>query len=248
MMNTANTVTADEVQKKLEWRASLYVLIVSLAIVPLLYVLRGEISMPLQIAIVAAFYWPGSILHKRARMTDGESAGFKRLFSVDSTLLFTTMAVVITLLMAIAVDKPEYETVTVARDIVLSVGAFFMVVSWGWAIISSCTNAFGYQKPRSSPVDLMIRAAMLTVFCALMLSNKAEDINSFLLSSPETAAASLLGLLIAALVTLFFGALYAYTDGYLGRPNYVNGGIGAYGIAKMKSSSSSEVMRKESQQ
>jgi hypothetical protein len=246
-MNTVTTKTSDTMQKTLEQRASIYILIISLSLVPILYALKGEFSIPVQIAIVAALYWPGAILHQRARITDGANAGFKRLFSLGSSLFFTTMAVVITLLMAIAVDKPEYQTVTVARDIVLSVGAFFMVVSWGWAIISSCTNAFGYQKPRSSPVDLMTRAAMLTVFCALMLSNKAEEINSFLLSSPETAAASLLGLLIAALVTLFFGALYAYTDGYLGRPNYVNGGIGAYGMAKMKSPSS-EAMHKNSQQ
>lgn len=250
MMNTANTVTADEAQKKLEWRASLYVLIVSLVIVPLLYVLKGEISMPFQIAIVAAFYWPGAILHQRARLSDGENAGFSRLFNatgLSPTLIFTTGAVILTLLMATSVDKPEFESVTTAMDIVISAGIFFMVVAWGWAIISSCTNAFGYRKPRSSPVEMMIRAAMLTVFSAFMLSNNAEEINSYLSSSPETAAASLLGLLISALVILFFGALYAYTEGYLGRPNYINGGIGAYGMAKMKSSSS-ETMRKEPQQ
>lgn len=241
-MNTATTTISDTAQKNLERRASLYVLIVSLAIVPLLYFLRGEISMPMQIAIVAAFYWPGAILHQRARVTDGANAGFKKLFSVNSSLFFTTVTVVTTFIMAAFVDKPEYETIINASDIVYSVGAFFMVVAWGWAIISSCTNAFGYQKPRSSPVELMTRAAMITVFCSLMLSNEAEEINSFLLSSPD-ALGALFGLSIATFAILVFGALYAFENGYLGKPEHNTNW--AYGVAKMKFNSSDTATKEQ---
>jgi len=216
-MNTTENQTESRSTRKYERRASLYVLFVSIALLPILYLMKGEITQPLQLAMIAAFFWPASIFHARANTLHGGKAPIKKVL-LNSKAAGDVIFIIFAFVFASVTVVPEQEIAAIAMKTVTVTGLFALTLVWLLAFVGSFTNAFGFKERTTSPVGPIAMIAGVTTMSTFILSEHAVKIDTFVSANPEQAAASFLGLIVGCLGLFAFAFVAMLGKGYIGLP------------------------------